>query len=422
MLTTHRPSLPRASLPVFLLLLQILPTLPIYLTVATSMALGTTLTAALFIFIYWTHAVIWNRLPPVDSIRFMGWPLTAFVLIVAFILLHAIVALRIQPSIDLDRMVQTLVPLAFLIVGGGTMGILLAQSSDREVERAADISFRFLCALIVMRLVGAEPDIGSLVKPMFPYVEVSHFVLAFSPILMFKAVRARSSRKMVWILFGLALGAVLQSVSLLACVLLIAYNARRFLVIACVGLVISALGLPFELDYFSSRLDFSAENRNLTTLVYIQGWEQILESLQWSLGWGLGFEELGFRQTESLASALIRGVTGGMDSNLRDGSFVLVKLVSEFGVFAMFMIVAFLLIVRRCARELRGGQLGAAATFIRCIIVSYVIDVFIRGPGYFSESSLLFVAAFSAWMLKLKAAPHPAGNTASPAIAGRGTA
>jgi hypothetical protein len=401
----------RAPLFVFLLLVQILPTLPFYLGLSKSMALGTTLAASLFIFIYWVHGAVWNRLPLSYSIEFLVRPVGWLLVIITFILLHATVAVRLLP-IDLERLGQTLPPLAFLIVGGATMGLLMVRSSDREVDAAVKISFWFLCSLIAMRLIGVEPAVGALAKPMFPYTEVSHFALAFSPVLMFRTARARDSRKLAWIVFGVAIGFVLQSLSLLACCLLIAYVSRRLAWVAGVGLIVAAAGLPLELSYFSSRLDFSSDSRNLSALVYIQGWEQILESLRWSSGWGLGFEQLGFRDTESIAGSVIRSLTGGTDSNLRDGSFVLVKLVSEFGIFALLFVGALVVTMYRCARRLRGGDLDSTGTLIRCIIVAYAIDMFIRGPGYFCESGLLFVAAVAALRLERNPAAHSVASAA----------
>jgi hypothetical protein len=158
-------------------------------------------------------------------------------------------------------------------------------------------------------------------------------------------------------------------------------------------------GLPLELAYFTDRLDFSATTLNLSNLVYVQGWEQIQESLGWTSGWGVGFQQMGFRETEAAAARLIRFIMGGDDLNVLDGGFVFAKIVSEFGVFGVLLTVIFLVEAARCIRALRAQRGGAAATLASCIVVSYGIDMFVRGTGYFVESTLLFVAAVTALMI-----------------------
>ena len=43
-----------------------------------------------------------------------------------------------------------------------------------------------------------------------------------------------------------------------------------------IPLAILAVALPLELQYFSARLDFSDSTSNISVLVYLQGWQQLL--------------------------------------------------------------------------------------------------------------------------------------------------
>jgi hypothetical protein len=159
--------------------------------------------------------------------------------------------------------------------------------------------------------------------------------------------------------------------------------------------VVVVAGLPLELSYFTSRLDFSGTVMNLSNLVYLQGWEMALESLSRSHGWGVGFQQLGLHGTDVPAAALIRIIMLGDDTNLTDGSFVFSKLVSEFGVIGIVLGIIYVIGATGCVLALRTKKGRCGTTLARCIVVSYGVDMFVRGPGYFVQSTLLFIAAMA---------------------------
>jgi hypothetical protein len=358
------------------------------------MALGTTVASALVVFVYWLQSAVTERLSVQRALDFLIRPTFTVIVTFAFIVAHTIVAGAIQP-LDLERWAETLVPLAFLLFGGMTLGLQIERCSHAQVDTAIRTSFWLLCAVIALRLVGAEPASAPWPKAMFPYTETSHFSLAFGPVLMYQCVSARRSRAPWWVLLGFVLGLTLQSLNLLICCVLIAAACRRLTVAAVLGLVILIGGLPLELAYFTQRIDFSSDTRNLSALVYIQGWEQVFESMTWSSGWGVGFEQLGFRESEATAAAVIRSLSGGEDSNMMDGGFVFAKFASEFGAIGVLLSLVYVVTASRCLRALRNRRSGAGITFARCVVVAYGVDMFARGTGYFVESTLLFVAALT---------------------------
>ena len=99
---------------------------------------------------------------------------------------------------------------------------------------------------------------------------------------------------------------------------------------------------------------------------------------------------------------------------------MLAKLGSEFGAVGLLLTILYLVSAARCMRKLRAGGEDSRTTFARCIVVAYAVDMFVRGPGYFTESTLLFVVAVSALMMHrgLARTPGAARNReAPPAIA-----
>jgi len=405
-----RPS-SKPSLLLLLLTVLILVPLPSYIGIATSMAMGMTLAAALVVGICWTYGALSGAVPLYRTLDFVVRPALIVLLLSAVILAHSMVASQIQPM-DLERCAASFVPLALLIVGGMTLGRELTTRSDAEVDHAAQASLWVFTGFVALKLARLEPLSNTWEKAMFPYTEVSHFALAFGPLMMYRCVRAKRSQVLWWLLFGFAVALSLQSTALLVCCFLTAAACRRILLISGIGMAILLGGLPLELTYFADRLNFSGAVQNLSNLVFIQGWEQVQESMRWSSGWGIGFQQMGFRETEVPVAQVIRFISSGLDINTTDGGFVFAKLASEFGVAGVLVSLLYLFTAARCLRALRRGRSRASITLARCIVVAYGVDMFARGTGYFVESTLLFVAALAALLASRKrsASARAVGN------------
>lgn len=387
-----------ASLLTFLLLVeQLTPPLPLYFAAASSMALGTACAAALITLVSWVSAALSPGTGLHRTLDFLVKPAWVTAVVVAAVLLHAVVADQ-RESIDMTRLAASLVPLALLVAGGMILGAALCASPDAQADSSVRVSFWVLCAVMLFAVLGIQPMRAAYVKPMFPFGETSHFALAFGPVWIYRCVRAERSRSLWWVLGGFGLALVLQSLSLVVVCFLAAAACRRLLIVTCMALVVVLIGLPLQLQYFSTRLDFTGNVVNLSNLVYLQGWGQMAQSLVDTSGWGLGFQQMGLHPNDSSIATLIRQIASGVDLNAYDGSFVLAKLVSEFGAFGIALSILYVVGAVRCMSVLRSGPSIGAATFARCIVVGYAVDMFVRGTGYFVQSTLLFVAASAALM------------------------
>jgi hypothetical protein len=278
------------------------------------------------------------------------------------------------------------------------LGELFSRARDSTVERVLTLSLWVLCGVMLLQAIGAQPRQSAFPKSIFPFTETSHFALAFFPILLYRCVRARGLRQLAWLAAVFAIALWMESLSLLVGAVLATIACRRALLLTLSALAVAAVGMPFELAYFTSRLDFSGAVMNLSNLVYIQGWQLVGESLERSSNWGIGFQQLGHRDTDAAAADLIRQVTNGVDANLTDGSFVFSKLASEFGVIGIILSVAYLIGAARCMSSLRRRTAGSLTTFARCVVVAYFVDMFVRGTGYFTQSTLLFITAVAILM------------------------
>ncbi len=316
------------------------------------------------------------------------------------VMLHGVIAQAILPTNPV-RMVSSLAPLAFIVGGGFAFGRLLLMSHDRAITAACRFAFWLMVAVAFIGLAGlSPPGARPFQKPLFPFTEPSHFGLAFTPLLLFQTATTRGAKRAVTLIAALAVALVLQNLTLLVALALAA--ALVFPIYFAVPLALAVAGIATQLDltYYLQRLDFSGDEvamESLSSLVYLQGWQMIGESFERSRGWGLGFQQLGVLGTDVDAGQLIYSLMGDY-LNLFDGAFNASKLLSEFGVIGIVLLMALCAKIVRSLRALRANAHRAAPaagliTFAHCCVAALAIELFIRGAGYFTAGSLLMISA-----------------------------
>lgn len=196
----------------------------------------------------------------------------------------------------------------------------------------------------------------------------------------------------------------LTLVVLVGLVSLTVLRARAlFLAACCLFLVIVR-----DVDYFLPRMQLTTAASNLSALVWLQGWDEAMTGLRKTMGVGLGFQQLGVNGATGTVAHVIaeqfRIVDGTENGtlNLLDGGTLGAKLVGELGVLGIGAVGACSCLIYRSIRnlgEIAAQPAGSSATaFFYCCVVSFSLDLFIRGTGYFSPSVLLFLTGvFGLW-------------------------
>jgi hypothetical protein len=316
--------------------------------------------------------------------------------LVAFIFVHGIFAGFLN-QIDYLRFLGSVFGLVVLLRAAVIVGPYLFVPN--LMSGAKVVFFTFL-GLIVLSIVGVSiPGVNATAKAIFPFAEPSFFGLAFIPFLLYMVVISEKRTQYFYMFVGLVTALVLENLTLLCGVILIvliAFSFSRIIVvsIAVLGFV-NITGL--DLLYYSSRLDFSDGNMNLSSLVYLQGWQMMAESLNASWGFGLGLQQLGLKGSNVDAAQLLYSITGDY-LNLTDGSFVLSRLISDFGIFGIFGVLCYLKLVAQSFWMIRHFSFNKSGlhhgqVFAHSIVVISIIEVFVRGIGYLTGSVALFTSA-----------------------------
>lgn len=386
----------RMSLPAICALLlstEVFPPLLVYLHVAHSLSVGTTFAAILAIsFLALSTTVRGLRTPHSSLFDVRANDLLLMALVVGLVFVHGVTAGSIV-AVNYHRLSLSLVLLCILFVGSAAIGSALRAATPGDLNRASWICFCFFIGIIIVRLLNLEPDAQAFPKALFPFTETSHFALAFGPIYLYRCVAAPVRRRLVWILLGFALALLLRSATFIALAVVAAILCRR-LIIVLIGAATGAFaGAASHLSYFVARADLSAHSSNLSALVYLQGWQFIIRSLEISHGWGLGFQQLGVHPFHLNVTRLIQQLTGGTPLNAMGGSFIFSKLASEFGLFGILLGIAYFYYALESVNAIRRRDSYQHDTLPRCVVVAFGIDMFLRGTGYFYGAPLLFLAA-----------------------------
>lgn len=391
------------------------PPLFYYLAGATSQALGFCVAAAMILA---SGILMWRASA---EMAYPAWPkLLRTALGVAgavglFVLAHLVIASFFHEDlrpVDWGRALLSLAPLMLLL----TTAVILGKCLETTPGQIVDVSAKTIAGLMVLvvlwSLFGWQPEsIRKTWAAMFPFTEPSHFALASIPFFMYVCASIPEQHKRFYALLGVLGVLWLMNRSLtfsVGALLIIAVSCpRRYLF--PIGALFVVLHLP-DTSYYAQRLSFidaptaTAVNKNMSMLVYRQGWELLVHENLASWGWGWGFQQLGVFPPELPSSLDIGAKFQGRSLNLKDGSFVMAKLVSEFGVFGLIAALAYItawlkavFLLRQQARcrvqQDEATPRNPNTILALSLFIGYGIDFFARGIGYFTGTALLFLMA-----------------------------
>lgn len=327
------------------------------------------------------------------------YPLAAMLAGMLLLTLHAIISNLQIGGIDFGRFSVSCVILAVLLIGAHFAARKLDRTPVADLVRAASLALGTLTLLGLAAALGA-PAIGPQASPkaVVVFAEPSHFALAYLPILLFRVSVAKRLTQVLLLGMAFALAIVLQSLTMIAGLLIVAALLLRSLPLALMVATLAAGSLAVDLTYYSSRLAFSSDTTNLSTLVFLQGWENAILNFKETAGIGVGFQQFGIAGSiGGMADKIVEIL--GSNISLRDGGSTSTKLIGEFGVLGIVAILALVRVIGRGAQYFRKCQLQSPASrdqrslFFYSFLVTYAIELFVRGAGYFSLGSFLAAVA-----------------------------
>ncbi len=153
-----------------------------------------------------------------------------------------------------------------------------------------------------------------------------------------------------------------------------------------------------NLEYYSSRLNTSSDD-NLSTLVWLQGWENAFINFTETYGFGVGFQQFGINGLKGNATeaiAYLRASEGNTTLNQLDGGTLGAKIFGEFGFFGLILIYFLTSLSLKSFFKLRrmtNTNNLHLKTFSLCVFSVFIFELFVRSMSYISNNVVLLIVA-----------------------------
>jgi len=380
----------------------VLPSLVLMVFHTSSMAAGLLLILGLYICMFLALSVIGRKF------QSLGAGAILIAVVVGVIMFQSTISWLAHDDFDFKRFSETYLFLIIFLLGAFSFALLAQKVPKFQTNFAVMLVFYVLLLSSIAAILNFAPFSSGQSKPVFFFIEPSHFALNFLPFLLYITVTSSPKMKLLLLLLAYAIAILLESMTLIVGVTLVvglAIPLRRVLFFAPIAVILILL-TALNFDYYLSRVDISSGNQNLTTLVYLSGWERAYLNFKATFGLGVGFQQFGIIGSigEKMEALDVLGVE---NLNLLDGGAVAPKFIGEFGLLAVLILLAYLGYFVKSAKWLREVSVGEVAPlaylkvfFVSCFVM-YSIDLFVRGTGYFSSSGFLFISSLM-WIILVK--------------------
>jgi hypothetical protein len=364
------------------------PSLVILFGQASSFAFGL-ISAVLVIYLIFLVLISFNSLS-----AFFSWSrLLQLTLVIAMILVHFYCSRYLFSSTqDSIKMFGTLVCLTLF----SPAAYIVANSLVKIKQCALRSIFKYIFLILILNAILMITKVNYFSiqsnKPAFLFSEPSHFALISAPFLMYYVRSRLVGWKLTLLIYGLS-SVYIENLTMLVVfmfTLFVSFNLRRLLLLLPFFIIIF---LAFaNIDYFYNRLIYSPDNTdNISLLVVLQGWQNAYLAFANTFGLGVGFQQFGIASDSGeITKRLIE--LSGISLNLFDGGSTAAKLIGEFGVFGAVLVFALIYRAINAYKVLHNGKvMSDLFVFSRCVEITILIELFVRGVGYFSPGIFLYL-------------------------------
>lgn len=226
--------------------------------------------------------------------------------------------------------------------------------------------------------------------PIIFYSEPSHFSLVFLPFLYFKLL-ADSKYKYFHLLNALIIALLIKSTILLAGIIIILpviFSFYRFF-FSLIAIFITVSF--FDYNYFLERIALNGQITNTSALIFMSAYERAFNNFLNTNYLGLGFQQLNINSYFGKYQEVINNYYGLL--NIEDAGVTFSKLISELGFIGFLLIFIYFLTLYKALKLLKQNKNNFIYLFFFALLFSSLIEIFLRGVGYFSPGIFfLFLA------------------------------
>ena len=344
---------------------------------------------------------------------------------ILFVIIHYCISFIFFINSNEIRFLYSIVSAFMIFLSSALFGIYLIQLESLNLLKIIfKIFYFFLIFLSILTFIRFSP-----LSPVYLttniyitiFSEPSHFATTMLPFITFYSLSINGKlKKIANIIFFIILALSIKNLTLLigmALIFIATFEFKQvmkllfftFLILIIFSLINFIINNPgnnlFQSDYFryfverinlKTNLDNSLKV-NMSVLVFFAGHHEMLLNLLYSNFFGVGFQQFGIVGVQSHIRDLIFINSGYFEfTHNKDASFLIGKLISEFGFFGLIFLAFYIKIFIKNFLLIKNFFLkerNILHLFASSCIISFSIELFIRGSGYFTVSSYLFLVS-----------------------------
>jgi hypothetical protein len=337
------------------------------------------------------------------SLKLSKFFLSLFLTIVIFIILSLITGLFINRNFDFFRYFSSILLIIFQFSSAYLLVKRLGEESNDVIDKILKkIALILLLLSYISFIRRMLLDISS--KEMFFFTEPSHFAITAAPFFMYYIMSSSKVVSFIFTLGVLFIAMLIENLTIIIPILasIFILNKKVLIVFASIFIILLPIFGPNYYLYLTLRTSWilDSDNHNLSSLVYLQGWEYINSAVKSFNGMGIGFQQLGQIRIKSNSQEILENM--GYPFNQNDGSFFFSKFYVEFGLIAILAI--FLYLKNALYIYLKLNQLLKTKEkfniFLSISFLSFFIPLFIRNSNYFNPAIFIFYMSLIGFGLK----------------------
>uniref|UniRef100_UPI004047C0F0 hypothetical protein n=1 Tax=Algoriphagus sp. TaxID=1872435 RepID=UPI004047C0F0 len=379
----------------FVFLIVVLPSFVMIQFNQSSLALGVALGQSIIVFLL----LFSKNLAKINLKSFYF-----FLFILFFIFFHSLICFLITNNFNFERAIGSIVIFSIIFFSVSFFNNFLYKN-DFLFNQILIFVFYILSFLGLLSIVFNITFFSSykiLNKGVFPFFEPSHFILSLAPFLFYYYCSEIKIRYKLLVYFtSIILLIFLNNLTMLLIIgtsSLLVFSKKWHTYVFFFLVPFLFFGIQ-NLDYYSARLNLSNDD-NLSTLVWLQGWENAFINFKETYGLGVGFQQFGINGLKGDATnaiAFLRAGEGNTTLNQLDGGTLGAKLFGEFGFFGLILIFFLFFLSLKSFFKLRriqnipNLQLNK---FMLCVLSVFVFELFVRSMSYISNNVVLLILSF----------------------------
>lgn len=310
-----------------------------------------------------------------------------------FVIIHSVFAIIVTKEYSFAKSGSSLCIFLIVLLAANGMEQYLRELTRKEFVRSfilVGVVFTFIMVCSIALNIAPTPQYQVLNRPVFPFMEPSHFAIIVAPYLIWYLVipQKNINKYMMLVLFG-SLLLFINNLTFVCVLLLSSFVSLGVKPVITVLVIVCFLILLFgvDLDYYASRLVITDDIKSLSTLVWLQGWEEAFINLKDTYGIGVGFQQFGVSDLKGEVASIVSLSNNGEPLNRYDGGTLGAKIVGEFGIFGIILLYYMVCEIFKSIRLLlmsNISEMHERELFYNAVVVSFFIEFFVRGVGYFS--------------------------------------